>query len=198
MQYVCSIYFASLRQTQFFMMKKGALLLFSLIVSIAASFAQETKAQTQQAAMQQLRWLIGRWSGTSEVTVDSLRQITYVQEIITPMLNGTIFTVSARGTALDSATNKMTLVYSSFGVISYNTKDKQYRWRTWRNPGDSYDEMNFKVGDNSFEFIANENGGYMRYKANLNENGQWIETGEFSKDKQTWGLFINMALNKKR
>lgn len=179
-------------------MKKGALLLLGLIVFVTASFAQETKAQTQQAAMQQLRWLVGRWSGTSEVNVDSNRQVTYVQEIITPMLNGTIFTVSARGTALDSATNKMTLVYSSFGVVSYNVKDKQYRWRTWRNPGDSYDEMNFKVGENSFEFIANENGGYMRYKASLNENGQWIETGEYSKDKQTWGLFINMTLNKKR
>lgn len=179
-------------------MKKGALLLLGLIVFVTASFAQETKAQSQQAAMQQLRWLVGRWSGTSEVNVNGNKQITYVQEIITPMLNGTIFTVSARGTALDSATNKMTLVYSSFGVISYNVKDKQYRWRTWRNPGDSYDEANFKVGENSFEFISNENGGYMRYKANLNENGQWVETGEYSKDKQTWGLFINMTLTKRR
>lgn len=179
-------------------MKRTALLLLSLFFLITVSFSQETKAQTQQAAMQQLRWLIGRWTGKSEVDVDSNKQVTYVQEIITPMLNGAIFSVSARGSAIDSATNKMTLVYSSFGVISYNVKDKQYRWRTWHNPGDSYDEASFKVGEDSFEYISNENGGFMRYKANLNENGQWVETGEYSKDKQTWGLFINMVLDKRR
>lgn len=178
-------------------MKKTAFLLFNLIVLITFSFAQDTKVQTQQAAMQQLRWLVGRWTGTSEVNVDSNKQVTYVQEIITPMLNGTIFTVSARGAAVDSA-NKMSLVYNSFGVISYNVKEKQYHWRTWRNPGDSYDDAVVKVDDNSFEYISNENGGYIRYKATLNENGQWTESGEYSKDKETWGLFINMLLNKKR
>jgi len=165
---------------------------------LTTSLAQDTKVQTQQAAMQQLRWLIGKWTGTSELTVEDNKEITYVQEIITPMLNGTIYTVSARGTAKDSVTNKMTLVYNSYGVISYNVKDKQYHWRTWRNPGDSYDEAIFKVGENSFEYITNENNGVVRYKAGLNEQGQWVETGEYSKDKQTWGLFINMVLNKRR
>jgi hypothetical protein len=179
-------------------MKRTALLLIGIFYFITTSLSQETKAQTQQFAMEQLKWLVGRWTGKSEVTVEGHRQVTYVQEIITPMLNGTIFTVSARGTATDSATNKMTLVYNSFGVVSYNVKEKQYRWRTWRNPGDSYDEATFKVNENSFEYIANENGGYMRYKANLNEQGQWVETGEFSKDKIVWGLFITMTLNKRR
>ena len=179
-------------------MKKTALLLISLFYFITASFSQETKAQTQQAAMEQLKWLIGKWSGKSEVTVEGHTDVTYVQEIINPMLDGTIYTVAAQGSAIDSAKDKMKPVYNSFGVISYNTKEKQYRWRTWRNPGDSYDEATFKVGDKSFEYISNENGGYMRYKANLNEQGQWVETGEFSKDKQTWGLFIRMTLTKKR
>lgn len=179
-------------------MKKTALLLISIFYFIITSFSQETKTQTQQFAMEQLKWLVGKWTGKSEVTVGGHTQITYVQEIITPMLNGTIFTVSARGTATDSATNKITLVYNSFGVVSYNVKEKQYRWRTWRNPGDSYDESTFRVDENSFEYIANENGGFMRYKANLNEQGQWLETGEFSKDKQIWGMFITMTLNKRK
>jgi hypothetical protein len=179
-------------------MKKTALLLISLFFFVLTCFSQETKAQTQQTAMDQLKWLVGRWTGKSEVTVEGHTIVTYVQEIIAPMLDGTIYTVSARGTSMDSATGKIKPVYSSFGVISYNVKEKQYRWRTWRNPGDSYDEATFKVGDNSFEYISNENNGYMRYKANLNEQGQWVETGEFSKDKQTWGLFINMTLNRRR
>jgi len=179
-------------------MKKTALLLLHLLLVITATFSQETKTQTQQAAMQQLRWLIGRWTGKSEVTVPGNRQLTNVQEIITPMLNGTIFTVAARGTAIDSVTNKMTLVYNSFGVISYNIKDKQYHWRTWRNPDDSYDEAIIKVGENSFEYITNENNGSMRYIATLNDNGQWVETGELSKDKQSWGQFATMTLNKRR
>src|SRR5689334_5951105 len=130
-------------------MKKTALLLIGLLYFIYPSFSQETKAQTQQMAMQQLKWLIGRWTGRSELTVEGQTIVTYVQEIITPMLDETIFTVSARGTSIDSATNKMKLVYNSFGVVSYNVKEKQYRWRTWRNPGDTYDEESFKVGENS-------------------------------------------------
>src|SRR3954453_913865 len=176
-------------------MKKTALLLISLLYVITTSFSQENNAQTQQNAMQQLKWLVGRWVGKSELTVKGQTIVTNVQEIITPMLNGAILNVSARGTSLDSATNKMKIVYNSFGVVSYDVKEKQYHWRTWRNPGDSYDEITIKVVDGSFEYITNENGGYMRYKANLNEQGQWIETGEFSEDKQTWGLFIRMTLN---
>jgi hypothetical protein len=179
-------------------MKKAALLLISIFYFITASISQETKAQTQQAAMQQLKWLVGRWTGRSELSVEGHTIVTYVQEIITPMLDETIYTVSARGSSIDSTTGKIKAVYNSFGVISYNIKEKQYRWRTWRNPGDSYDEAAFKVGENLFEYISNENGGYMRYKANLNEQGQWVETGEFSKDKQTWGLFIKMTLNKRK
>jgi len=179
-------------------MIKTALLLTFLLCFAGASYSQETKEQTQQDAMEQLKWLTGRWTGKSEVTVEGHTQVTYVQEIITPMLDGTIFTISARGTALDSATNKMTLVYNSFSVVSYNVKEKQYHWRTWRNPGDSYDDETIKVVDNTFEYITNENGGFVRYKASLNDQGQWIETGEFSKDKQTWGLFIKMTLNKRR
>lgn len=179
-------------------MKITALLLMSLLYCITLSFSQETKVQTQQSAMQQLKWLVGRWTGKSELTVDGHTQVTYVQEIITPMLNGTIYTVSARGTTTDSVTNKTTLVYNSYGIISYNVKDKQYRWRTWRNPGDSYDENAIKVDEDSFDYISNENSGAVRYKANLNDKGQWEETGEVAKDKQNWTVFITMTLNKRR
>jgi len=179
-------------------MKMTALLLISVFSFINSAFSQETKEQTQLAAIQELKWLSGRWTGKSVLTVEGDTIVTYIQEIIAPMLNGTIYTVSARGSSMDSATGKMKTVYNSFGVISYNVKDKQYRWRTWRNPGDSYDEATFKVGENSFEYIANDNGGYKRYKANLNEQGEWVETGEFSKDKLTWGLYIKMTLSKRR
>src|SRR4051794_40367240 len=99
-------------------MKKTALLLISIFYFITASFSQETKAQTQQAAMQQLKWLVGRWTGRSELSVEGHTIVTYVQEIITPMLDETIYTVSARGSSMDSTTGKIKPVYNSFGVIS--------------------------------------------------------------------------------
>lgn len=177
-------------------MKKAVLLLFAYAF-INNINGQGTKAETQQDAMQHLRWLTGTWRGTSELIVAGKKQITYIQETIKPVLDGTIFTVSAIGKAADTSTQKLTLVYNSFGVISYDVQNRQYRWKTWRNPGNTYDENTFKVGDHSFEYIAGENGGYMRYKATLNEQSQWIETGEFSKDNATWRLFITMKLFKR-
>lgn len=176
-------------------MKKTAFI-FILTLAGAMAWGQDNEAMSQQAAMQKLKWLVGEWEGKSEVNVDGQQQITFVKESITPMLNGTIFTISAQGTAPDSASKELTLVYNSFGVISYNAADKKYHWRTWRNPGDKYDETTFKVTDSTFEYITKESGGFMRYRAHLNSADQWVETGEYSHDKETWGLFITMKLNR--
>ncbi len=177
-------------------MKKPALLIPALLFTITC-LCQETRAETQQNAMQKLHWLAGIWKGKSELNAGGKRQTTNIQEIIKPALDGTIYTVLAKGTAMDSATQKQVVVYNSFGVVSYDEKSRQYRWKTWRNPGEAYDENAFKVGDNSFEYVASENGGSMRYKANLDETGQWIETGEYSKDNATWAVFITMKLTRK-
>lgn len=181
-------------------MKKGLLflLLSSAILQVSAQdITIETKQEKQQNAIDQLQWLIGKWSGQSEVDVEGIHHTTFITETITPALDGTILTISARGTEADSLTKKMTVVYTSYSVISYDEKSKKYRWSTWRNPGNSYDSYDFKVGSNSYEYIADERGGKMRYTAQLNDKKEWTSTGDYSKDGLSWGKFITMILRKR-
>lgn len=152
----------------------------------------------QKEAIAKLRWLVGNWSGYSTVTVDGEKRITNIRESIQPGLDGTILMINVWATDKDSNSNRQSLAYTSFSVISYNKKEDKYRWTTWRNSGNDYDEHSFKVGDQSFEYTSDENGGKTRYKAHLGSKGEFLETGEYSKNGDEWGQFITMTLYKRQ
>ncbi len=166
------------------------MLLFS-----SSLFAQHGNAEKKEA-ISKLRWMTGTWAGTSNVSVDSNTQVTNIRETIVEALDGTILQISVRATDKDTNTRRQSLAYTSFSVISYNEKDKKYRWTTWRNNGNGFNQINFMVGINSFDYTTKENGGQVRYKAVLGSKGEFLETGEYSKNGTTWGKFITMKLLK--
>ena len=125
-------------------------------------------------------------------------QVTNIRESVQKALDGTILLINVWATDKDSNTNRQSLAYSAFSVISYDVTNRKYRWTTWRNNGKDYDEHSFTVGDREFEYITDENGGKVRYKARLGEGGAFLETGEYSKNETDWAEFITMKLVKKR
>ena len=157
--------------------------------------AQRGNAE-QKAAIDKLRWMTGSWAGTSTVKTDSIMQVTNIRETIVSALDGTILQITVRATDKDTNTNRQSLAYTAFSVISYDLKDKKYVWTSWRNTENDYDQHSFTVGDNSFEYISKENGGQVRYKASSGSNGEFLETGEYSKNGSDWGQFITMKLLK--
>lgn len=159
----------------------------------ASAYAQKGNA-VQKAAVNKLRWMTGAWTGSSEVSVDGQTQITAIQETVRAALDGTILQINVSATDKDSNTQHRSLAYTSFSVISYDLRDKTYRWTTWRNNGDAFDQKNFKVGDNSFEYTDRENGSEVRYKAVRGSKGEFLETGEYSKNGTDWTKFITMKL----
>ena len=173
-------------------MKKGFTLMISFCVSVCV-FAQPGNKE-QKDAINKLKWMTGTWTGTSTVSVDDQTQVTNIREIVQPALDGTILQITVRATDKDTTTRRQSLAYTSFSVISYDLKNKKYRWTTWRNNGNDYDQINFTVGNQSFEYISNENGGQVRYKAAPGSKGEFLETGEFSKNGTDWGKFISMQL----
>lgn len=177
-------------------MKPMLLFLLSNIMFFTM-FAQKGNVE-QKEAMKKLQWMTGDWSGSSTVAVNGQKLLTNIRESIVPGLDGTILLINVWATDKDTNTNRQSLAYTAFSVISYDVKNHKYRWNTWRNSGDAYDEHPFKVGDQSFEYVADENGGQVRYKASLGSNGEFLETGEYSEDGTAWGEFITMKLFKKR
>ena len=173
-------------------------LIYSSIICLIIStptFAQQTE-DAQKNALRKLSWLIGEWSGTSEVNMGGKKSTVFVKESVRPSLDSTIFIINGRGTEKDSLTNLDKIVHDAFAVVSFDESKNKYRWNAWRIPGGTYGELEIKIGINSFEWMTIVQGGQTRYKAILNEKGQWIEIGEFSKDGVKWYKFITMTLNK--
>ncbi len=174
---------------------------FSIAVAMIV-FSLSGLAQTgngdQKLALKKLQWMIGSWSGTSTVTTENQKRITHIKETVQPSLGGTILLINVRATDADTFTNKQSLAYTSFSVISFDTKKKTYRWTSWRTNGNDYEEENFEVGNQSFDYTSHERGGQVRYKANLDSKGEFLETGEYSTDGATWKEFITMKLLKSK
>ena len=173
---------------------------FLFIITISAVFSLSCLAQKggaeQKAAMQKLHWMTGNWSGTSTASANKIKKITYIRESVLPALDGTILLVNVKATDKDSVTNRQTLAYTSFSVISYDAGSKKYRWTSWRTNGHDYEEEPFTVGTNSFEYIAHKEEGKVRYKANLSSKGEFLEKGDYTTDGTSWTPFINMRLLK--
>ena len=173
-------------------------LLFIFFINIFfcfAAVAQKGNAE-QKEAIHQLQWMIGNWSGTSIAMIDSQKIITNIRESVEPALDATILLINVRATDKDSNTNRQSLAYTSFSVISYDLKNKRYLWTSWRNNGNNYDQHEFKVGSQSFEYSSTDNGNTTRYKAALGSEGEFLETGEYSKKGGAWEPFISMKLTK--
>lgn len=88
------------------------------------------------------------------------------------------------------------MVHDALAVVSYDSQKQKYRWTAWRSPGGYYSETEVKVGEKAFDWQTEVQGGKTRYKAFMNEKGQWIETGEFSKDGTTWFPFLTMTMSR--
>ena len=170
-------------------------LLICLTFFYGISYAQFPEIE-QKEAIKKLHWLLGEWHGSSVINMGGKKSTVFVTETVKPNLDSTIFIINGRGTEKDTLTNNDIIVHDAFAVISYNEKQKEFRWNAWRIPGGTYGELEIKLGDKSFEWATQVKGGQTRYKAYLNEKGQWIEIGEFSSDGIKWFKFITMTLEK--
>ena len=171
-------------------------LLFYLTASLCVA-AQNGNAG-QKTAIQKLHWMVGNWSGTSIALRNEGNRITNIRESVSEALDGTLLLIHVTATDKDSDTQRQSIAYTAFSVISYDVTNEKYRWTTWRNSGVSYDEHSFTVGDRSFEYITEEKKQKVRYKAMLSEENAFLETGEFFGNDDKWIQFITMKLMKKR
>ena len=171
------------------------LTLISLIFFYGVAYGQVPE-NAQKEAIRKLSWLLGEWTGSSAVNMGGQKSLVFVKEIVKPNLDSTIFIINGRGTEKNAATNTDIIVHDAFAVVSYDEKQSKFRWNAWRIPGGTYGELEIKIGDKSFEWSTPVKGGQTRYKAFLNEKGQWIEIGEFSSDGIKWYKYLTMTLDK--
>lgn len=166
------------------------------LLMAASAYAQEPE-KAQKEALKKLAWLIGEWEGAGSINMGggNKNSIT-VHESVRFDLDSTVILFNGKGFQQDSATNANRKGHDAFAVVSYNIRDNKYRWNAWRIPGGTYNEVEIIPGDKSFEWSAMVQGGQTRFKTYMNAMGQWVETGEFSRDGQKWTQFMIMTLDK--
>lgn len=166
----------------------------ALAVLLAASaFAQQGRPDkaAQIEAMKKLSFLTGKWEGEATVRMGpgeprKLKQSEDVQY----RLDGTILVVE--GTGSDAATGDK--VFNAFGVISYDEAAKGYKIRAYTE-GRIADSP-LEVTDKGFKWFIVSGPYRINYAMNLNDKGEWVETGDAVVGERTFRT-VEMTVRKK-
>ena len=147
--------------------------------------------------MKKMSWWIGEWKGmaTTRLAQGRIDSVS-MHESIKSNLGGSILVIEGIGHRMKNNMVTDEIVHHAFGVLSYDDKAGMYRWQAWRIPYGVYSEYAPEVFENEFRWGMDVPQGKMHYNAKLESNGEWLETGEFSRDGQTWLGFFEMRLLK--
>ena len=186
------------------------MLIFALLLGVAGSIAQETgparnpmpptppAVLAQLAAMKKLDWVVGEWQGTGWIQFGSGDRRTFRQsETIKRQAGGLALVVEGLGKGVPPGGKEEVVIHNAFAVISYNDKTQQYRWFSVRAADGNIIDIVPQVSDNGYVWgFEDARAGNIRFTATFNDKGQWVETGERSRDGKTWTQFFEMTLDR--
>ena len=147
--------------------------------------------------MKALSFLVGEWEGAGWMQFGlQARKDVKVRESIKTKLAGKALLIEGLGTAKNPETGDESTVHEALAVVTWDAKKGQYSMRAITERAGAVDP-NVQVGDKSmvWSFDARA-GGTVRYSIKINENGQWFEVGEFSRNGKDWNKFFEMTLTK--
>lgn len=143
--------------------------------------------------MRKLDWLIGDWSGEAMVQMGPGKPERILQtERVQSKLGGKVLLIEGQGKRESGE-----IVHDALAVLTWDESKKSYRFSTYlfNRPGA---ETTLDVtGPNTAVWGLDTPQGRMEYTLRLTEEGEWVETGRFSRDAgKNWMQFIEMRLKK--
>lgn len=163
--------------------------LVMLAIAAPASAQVNTPARTVDSAMTPLAWLVGEWRGQGTMQTPAGRQIADVHERVESRLEGRVLVIE--GIGRDASSGQV--AHHAFGVLSYDPDARRYAMRAFREG--RFVDADTELNDGVFTWGFAVPGGRVRYHLRQ-EEGNWVETGEFSPDGATWRQFFEMRLNR--
>jgi len=144
-------------------------------------------------AMRKLDRWVGHWKGQgwAEMFPGQRHEFT-ITETIQRKMDGLVLLVEGLGKDEDGAPT-----HNALAILSYDSGAKQHRFRSWRLPGGQFRDSEAKLTASGLEWGFQDPGGpHIRFTIQLKETGQWFETGELSRDGNTWRKFFEMTLER--
>ena len=150
--------------------------------------------------MRQLDWMVGEWKGEAWIRMGPGEPEHVLQhERVQPRLGGKTLLIEGTGRRklADGAAGE--IVHEALGVMSYDDKTKKYRFDAWT-ARDGYVEAWLEVGATGTATwgFDTPQGARIRYTISRNDQGQWHEVGEFSRDGKQFMKFFEMTLQKSK
>ena len=143
------------------------------------------------------RWT-GHWKGEAFTQMGPGEpKKSIVDEHAELKLDGSIFVVEGIGKATDPATNEEVVVHHAYGILSFDQKDGEYKFKTYLKGGRSSDAWFKVIAENNYQWGFDVPNGKIRYSINIDDQKKlWNEIGEYSADGNNWMKFFTMNLTK--
>ena len=137
----------------------------------------------------------GTWSGEANMMIHGQGNQKIKQtEKVKFQLGGTILVIEGLGRSFEDESK---VVHHAFAVINYDEKTEKYRFTSWLENGLSGEYIAYFDETGNFIWtMESPNGGTIHYKINVDDSGQWVETGKWSNGSGQEFEFFSMTLKK--
>jgi hypothetical protein len=164
-----------------------------ILLTTRAAWAQRPDfSATCKEQMKQLAYLAGDWQGEARVTTPSGKLTIAQSEHIEWKMDGLVLSIEGTGREQGK------VAFQAFALVNYDPIEKRFKMKSFVKEGFATDAYFTVLAPNRFEWgfdIAT--GGKTRYTIVLDpEKKTWQETGEYSRDRNTWMSFIDLTLTK--
>ena len=149
--------------------------------------------------MRSLDWWIGEWGGEAAIRMGPGEPQQVLQtERVQSKLGGKVLVVEGLGRRKGADGAAGDIVHDALAVVTYDDKSKSYKLDAWT-ARDGHVAAWLEVGEKQSARwgFDTPQGGKIRYNISLTGQGEWHETGEFSRNGTDWMPFFEMTLKKR-
>lgn len=151
------------------------------------SFSQSFETDSiSKSKIVNLEFIVGNWEGAGWMMGQGGKSEFEQTEKIQFKLDSTAILIEGMGKSNGK------IVHNALAIVTYNKNEDHYSFRSYLQNGQNA-EFKAELMDHKFYWYPNEN---VRYIIWLNDNGQWLEKGEFQRGGN-WSQFFEMTLDRK-
>lgn len=171
-------------------------------VYIAFAFLMVASAWSALAASEEMRkldWMVGEWKGEATVQTGPGKTERVLQsERVQSKLGGKVLLIEGEGRRrLDDGTAGE-IVHDALAIVSWDERKKSYRFSTYLSNRSGADTTLDVPAPNSVVWGIDTPRGRVRYTITRTDEGEWLESGEISREGAAWMKFFEMRLTKVR
>lgn len=175
--------------------------LFSLFGVLLAAQSQHPGGGGRASVVEKLKalnFLVGEWEGTGSMTMGPNQKFDCtIKESVQHRLSGNAILIEGLGKAKTDDSGVDQIVHEAIALITWSPREQKFIMHAMTARAGHIAPW-LEVSDKKLVWgFDNGAGGQIRYTITIDEEGHWVEVGEFSMDGKDWKNFMEMKLARK-